>query len=218
MPRSPSDEESEEIDEEIDALSSGSVTSSAGSNGISAPTGNPSASGATTSGPGGLPGDTQLQVTPKRGTIAAKKIVGMHDVDEDFKNELADDMIENGYDDDYPVLSVDYENGTSTLLDGHHRGHAAKSIGMKRIPALKIKSEDLRPLLDARFGGKMPGNLSDLDKYIMVDGKPYSKLRATNDHTNGSKIQSGPVTSAPPASKAGLNGSQSGRGVLSGRR
>ena len=62
---------------------------------------------------------------------------------------------------------------------------------MKSIPAWIIKESDIRPLLDARFKGKFPDKISELDPFIqMPNGKSYSEQRDPNDHKNGSSKDS----------------------------
>jgi ParB-like chromosome segregation protein Spo0J len=74
-----------------------------------------------------------------------------------------------------PILVVaDVGNGY-IILDGHHRAAAYREYGASRIAAWVVGTEDFQALLDAYFGGEIPGRLSDLDDYILVGGEPYGR-------------------------------------------
>jgi len=145
-----------------------------------------------------LPGD--IRIDAKKKQISPQDILAQHGVDVDFKKELMESMRDKGYDQSKPILSVDTALG-HILLDGHHRGHAAKALGIKKIPSWTISHEEFRSLLDAKFGGMRPGSLSDLDPYIYVDGRPYTEIRDDNDHQNASKVQT--VAGATISAKSG---------------
>ena len=171
------------------AASSGTSSTAA----ATTPAGGKSAAKSSTPGAGGsgLEGDPKINAPVK--TIDSKKIIQLHDVDEKFKNKLKSSIQVSGYDNNFPVLSVDMPSvgkGASLVLDGHHRSAAGKELGLK-IPSYQITEDQYHAILLARFKGVQPDNLSDLDPYIFVTrpGKnkpvPYSQVRTNNDHTNG---------------------------------
>jgi hypothetical protein len=128
------------------------------------------------------PGD--IRIDAKLTKINPQKIQALHDVDTDFKEELKGKIKDKGFDENHPILAVDTPVGY-IVLDGHHRGHAAQDLKLKSIPAYTIQAPELQGLLNAKFGGAMPKKSRKLDKYIMIDGKPYAD-RKKNDHSNQS--------------------------------
>lgn len=46
---------------------------------------------------------------------------------------------------------------------------------MRRIPAYIVSAADYYRLIDEHFGGEEPWRVSDLDDYILVDGRPYDR-------------------------------------------
>ncbi len=72
-----------------------------------------------------------------------------------------------------PVLVIENEGNGPTLLDGHHRAEAAKVLELSSIPAYVVPLSELAAVLEEHFDGYMPDRLTDLDDYILVDGRPY---------------------------------------------
>ena len=140
-----------------------------------------------------IPGDTALIVKPKLGRVPTAKIINWHDVDDSDVKPIKAKIKKEGYstDPEDAILVTQYDDGRAIAHDGHHRLGGAKELGMKSIPAWIIKESDIRPLLDARFKGKFPDKISELDPFIqMPNGKSYSEQRDPNDHKNGSSKDS----------------------------
>jgi hypothetical protein len=199
------DEQEEALQTEQQAATSATTSTTTNTTTTSANSRNSMSSGNTTSaapieGKEKLPGDKKLVVKPELKNINPKNIVNLHGLDEPFVKELADKIKAEGYNKDYPVLAIGYPNNVYLLLDGHHRGNASKQIGLKAIPAWVIDHQDLQPLLAARFGSDLPDKLSELDKYISVNGKSYSELRENNSHTNNSSSTKSSVRSSATTS------------------
>lgn len=74
-----------------------------------------------------------------------------------------------------PILVIESEGNGATLLDGHHRAEAARRLGLPDIPAWVISVDDYCRILEEHFYGCAPARLSDLDDYIIVDGRPYNR-------------------------------------------
>jgi hypothetical protein len=199
------DEQEEALQTEQQAATSATTSTTTNTTTTSANSRNSMSSGNTTSaapieGKEKLPGDKKLVVKPELKNINPKNIVNLHGLDEPFVKELADKIKAEGYDNNYPVLAIGYPNNVYLLLDGNHRGNASKQIGLKAIPAWVIDHQDLQPLLAARFGSDLPDKLSELDKYISVNGKSYSELRENNSHTNNSSSTKSSVRSSATTS------------------
>lgn len=72
-----------------------------------------------------------------------------------------------------PVLVLEDAGNGHTILDGHHRGTAAKKLGIETIPAWVLSIADYVAIIEADFDGSMPNRLSDLREHIIcgnVDG------------------------------------------------
>lgn len=145
--------------------------------------------------------ERDIEIRPRLEKINPKKIIAMHGYDASFKDGLAEKIKREGYDSKYPILVVKTKIGY-LVLDGHHRGHASKQIGLKSIPAYVIDHRELSALLNARFKGKMPNNMKKFDRFIFVKGRTYDKYRAKNAHSNNSGTLAGSGTSSGTSSGA----------------
>jgi hypothetical protein len=74
-----------------------------------------------------------------------------------------------------PVLVLEDEGNGHTILDGHHRVQLAREYGVTSIPAWIVSISDYCRVLAAHFDGSTPHRLSDLDPYILCNGKAYSR-------------------------------------------
>lgn len=74
-----------------------------------------------------------------------------------------------------PVLVIEDEGNGATVLDGHHRVRLAREWHVNEIPAYVVSVADYCALLDEHFDGSTPNRLSDLDDYIVCDGKVYAR-------------------------------------------
>lgn len=73
-----------------------------------------------------------------------------------------------------PVLVVKDAGDGALILDGHHRMAAARMLGLASIPAWVVRLPDYERILREQFGGVFPDFVSDLDDYILVNGRPYN--------------------------------------------
>jgi hypothetical protein len=135
----------------------------------------------------------EVRIDAKLKNIDPSKALAQHDVDKKFAGKLTDSMKKDGYDKTKPILAVNLPIGGHIVLDGHHRSYAAGEAGISKIPAWTIEHEQLAALLNAKFGGGMPKKASELDRFVYVEGKPYS-AREDNDHANGTGPLSGPAS------------------------
>ena len=69
--------------------------------------------------------------------------------------------------------------------------------------------DEYRSLLDSKFAGVRPKNLSDLDPFIFVkvpgtnEEVPYTQVRSPNDHKNAQgTVASGPAATAASSAAA----------------
>ncbi len=135
------------------------------------------------------PATEDIRIDAKLKRINPADILSQHGIDTSFQKELMDSIKAEGFDPDYPILSVDTVHG-NIILDGHHRANASKALGLSTIPSYVIPYSDYSALLAAKFGSVRPKSLSDLDRYIFVRPQgsktaiPYSQVRDKNDHSN----------------------------------
>jgi len=95
----------------------------------------------------------------------------LHGIREPLVAGMVDTIINEGYNFP-PVLVVD---GTC-ILDGHHRIEAAGRAGVDAIDAYVIDADDFQTLLDAKFDGKIPDRLAELDDDIILpEGEVYNE-------------------------------------------
>lgn len=77
-----------------------------------------------------------------------------------------------------PVLVTEKKGGKYLVLDGHHRVQAAINAGKTEIEAYVVTWKDLKKVLDAYFGGRLPLEAWELDDYILINDnnlEAYSK-------------------------------------------
>ncbi len=77
-----------------------------------------------------------------------------------------------------PVLVLEDTGNGHVILDGHHRGMAAQTLGLESIPAWVLSIADYAEIIEADFDGSMPNRLSDLREHIIcgdVDGDSICK-------------------------------------------
>jgi hypothetical protein len=123
--------------------------------------------------------------------IDPKRLDPSHDTDPDVRQDIADSIEKDGYDQGKPVLAVElkgmHKDGKSVYksLDGHHRGAASRKVGLKSIPAYIITYDDWQKA-QAALGVDGMQKLSAIDSVIeLPDGRTYDQVREDNDHSNG---------------------------------
>lgn len=194
-----------EIDEEQLALAAAGQTgnqpqaaSSATSNGTSSGA-DSGASSAASSGNAKADAGPPIRIKTSLKKLDPKRIDPSHDTDPEARQDIADSIKKDGYDEKYPVLVVRmpgmHAKGGDVFksLDGHHRAGASRQLGLKSIPAYVLDYDDFAKA-QALAGVDATQDLSALDKMIeLPDGRTYDQVRTENDHTNG---KSGAASSA----------------------
>ena len=189
----PDDVNAQDDDDDDDDTSTGTSTTGSTKGVTVASSAAAVSQGQATSAQAGIAAQGDIKIKAPIKNIDPQEILSQHGVDPEFRKELSADMKKNGYDPDYPILSVETVHGY-IILDGTHRGNSAKDLKIKKIPSYVIPYEEYRQLLDAKFAGVRPKNLSQLDPYIFVKvpGSKgvvnYSKVRQPNDHDNGGSV------------------------------
>ena len=148
--------------------------------------------------------------TPTPGRVAAKQAalstseeaIYHHEVDPAHVAEIAKSMKARGYDGP-PVLAANHTQ-SPYLLDGHHRFAAAKQVGIKHVPALIVRRDELDKVLAAHFDGKMPAKLAELDPYIQLPNREdYADMRKVDGIATYDKAKRKPRTFKSPVTAKG---------------
>lgn len=116
-----------------------------------------------------------MHFTPTLTKLRPDQIAQMHDVDEERSGAIVA-RIAAGETNLPPVLVL-HDGYQYVVLDGHHRVAAAVQVGMPEVPVLLIGRAKAARMLKWCFRGEWPEQISDYDRYITVDGVPYSKIR-----------------------------------------
>ena len=100
----------------------------------------------------------------------------IHSVDPDRVNALVRHIKAGGM--VPPVLVVEDGGNGCLVLDGHHRLAAVSQLEDEHgehltLAAWVVGLEEFDRLLIEHFDGDLPSRISDLDDYILVQGRPY---------------------------------------------